>query len=284
MAVIDTTSLNATINEAWDVKVDEARYNNAVLMPRILNKSELIAKSGDIVHIQYEGTLSTTTVTAASGAFTPQAYSVTGVNVTANQWEVVSIEEVDNAAFQSFFDPSSTFPDRAGKAFAARYDAVLAGLYESFTSNVLNTNTGDTFDDIMMLTSLLKLSDRNVPKEDLSFILPPIAFYKGIFTKPEFRDADRTGLPKSVLTTNFRAPLMGVPAYESTSLTTVNTSKAAFLLHKSAMAIAMNKKNKYESARGTAAGKLSTITVMQSLYGANVFREDHGCLFYVKNS
>lgn len=285
MAVLDNTSLNASIDEAWDLVVEEGRYAESTIMPRIMNKSELVAKSGDIVNLTYEPTLTVGSVTGATGAFTPQAFTLTNVPVACDQWVQCAIEVLSKADFQSFYSPDSTFPNRAAKAMGEQFDTHLGSLYASFTSNNVGTSSDPgTFDDIAMLSAMLKLEDKKVPKNELSFILPPIALYKGILTKPEFRDADKTGLPKSVLTTNFRYSLLGVPVYVTPLLPTVDISRVGYLLHKSAMAIAMNKKNDFRRAEATAAGKFSLIVAMQSLYGVKVFREDHGCAIYIRNS
>ena len=267
--------------------VDDARYANAVIMPRVLNKSGLVSKSGDIIHLTYKLRYTVGDVTAATGAFTPQTITPTSVAVTVDQWRQVAIETVDRATAQSFWDPESDFPKDAGRAMAEDYDDKIADLYSNLTSNVVGdvTNPG-IFDDIQMLEAMLKLADRNIPKDSLSFILPPVAFYRGICTKPAFRDADKTGLPKSVLTTNFRLPLLGIPAYESTLLNTSGNelAKAAFLIHKHTFAIGMQKNNEIKRAEGTAAGKLSYIMVLNSLYGVTTFREDHGALIYIRVS
>lgn len=285
MAVLDNTSLNASIDEAWDLVVEEGRYAESTIVPRIMNKSDLVKRSGDSVNLTYEPTLTVGAVTGATGAFTPQAYTLNSVAVSCDQWVQCAIEVLDKANFQSFYSPESTFPSRAAKAMAEQFDTHLGSLYSGFTTNTVGTSSEPfVFDDVMCLSAMLKLADKKIPKNELSFILPPIAFYKGIFTKPEFRDADKTGLPKSVLSTNFRESILKVPAYETPLLTTVDQAKVGYLLHKSAMAIAMNKKNDFRRAEGTAAGKFSLIVAMQSLYGVKVFREDHGVALYIRNS
>lgn len=288
MAQLTNTELNATIDEVWDLTVMEARYQESVLMPRIMNKSDLVKKSGDTIHIPIKKRLVVGTV-SASGGFTPDAQTLTQVDVSINTWKYVSNETLDQAEAQSYWSPESDFPKDAGKVLAEDYDSAIAALYPNLVSNVVSRedNPG-AFDDDAILSSMLKLRDRNVPLNGLSFILPPIAFYLGLFKIDRFTDADKSGLPKSALTTNFRFPLLGVPAYESTLLSIVGTGPSAavkgFLLHKETLAIAMQLNNKFKRAEATAAAKLSTIVVMESLYGVKTVREDHGVLINIRNS
>lgn len=283
MAVYDNTALEATIDEKWSSKVHEGRYAKSVVLPRVLNESNLVKQSGDIVHLTYEGELTTSDVTAATGAFTPVTASLTSVPITLNQWKIVPIEIVDKAKDQSLYSPESTFPDRAGKAFGAKFDTDLLSLYGSFTDNIPWKTAGDPtlFDDTAMNYAMLKLADQDIPKDEISWFLPPIAFYKGIATKPEFTDASKIGLPKSVLTTGFRFPLMGVPAYETTTSPTADQARVGILSHKTAMAIAMNKKTEFERVRNTAAGRLSTTVLSNTIYGFSAFRTDHAVVVYI---
>lgn len=288
MAQLTNTELSATIDEVWDLSVMEARYAESVLMPRIMNKSDLVKKSGDTIHIPIKKRLVVGTV-SASGGFTPDAQTLTQVDVAINTWKYVSNETLDQTEAQSYWSPESDFPKDAGKVLAEDYDSAIAALYSGFTSNIVGREDNPSvFDDDAILSSMLKLADRNIPRNSLSFILPPIAFYLGLFKIDRFTDADKSGLPKNVLTSNFRFPLLGVPAYESTLLSTVGAGSTqvvkGLLLHKEALAIAMQLNNKFKRADATAAAKLSTIVVMESLYGVKTVREDHGVVINIRNS
>jgi hypothetical protein len=288
MAVFSTTELNATIDEIWDHDVDEARYQAGTIMQRVLNKSTLIAAHGDIVNLSVEPSkYSVGDVTAGTGAFVPQSMTISSVAITVNQWKQVSIEVVSKAEAQSFWKPESVFPKRAGSAMAEEYDNQLFDLDADLVTNVVNDATSPTtFDDSALLRSMLLLRDLNVPLDSLSFFLPPIAFYKGIATKPEFRDTDKTGLPKSLLLTNYRFKLLDVPAYESTLINTAGggLSRVGLLLHKHTFAIAMQKNNEIRRAEATAAAKLSYITILNSLFGVKTFRENHGVRIHIQAS
>lgn len=284
MGSYSNTTLANTIDKVWDTKLEDARYATSVIMPRVLNKSDKVRKSGDTVVINVKQKLTVGTV-GAGGAFTPQTTTPQLVNIVVDTWKYCSSEVDGQADAQSFWDPNSDFPTDAADALSEVYDTSLGALHSNLTSNVVGGEaTPEDFDDQAARASVLKLRDRNIPIDALSFILPPRAFYLGLFNNSNLTNANTMGVPKNVLTTNFRFQLLNVPCYESTLLTTVGSSIKGLLLHRSCLGIAMQKDHDYKRAEGTAAGKFSYIVAMQSLYGVKTIREDHGVVINIKSS
>ena len=288
MAVYANSTLtDITIDRVWDRSLLESRYAKSGLMPKVLNKSDKVRKSGEIVSIDIEGALSTGTVTAATGAFTPAAPVPTQVNITVDTWQYVAIEITDQAKIQSFWDPTSTFPKNAGKALAVAYDTALAALYSSITPNVVGSpDNPAAFGDGDARSALLQLADLNVPLEDLNFFLPPVGFYSGILSQVELTAAYSTGEGKSTLITGQMKPLLGVPITILTTLATVaaqaGNCRKGLLLHKEAMAIAMQAEHDYALVDRKPAGFLSHAGVTQSLYGVKVVRANHGVVLNIR--
>lgn len=286
MAAYDNAALNnITIDIKWDMDALEARYATGVIFQRVLNKSQNVKKSGLRVSIPIEPVYSSGTVTQATGAFTPAATAPTQANIDLNIWSYVATELTDQAQVQSFWDPTSKWGTIAGKVFATDYDGALAGLHTSLTSYVDvggSTLAPNSFTEVEAGIAMLRLANAKIPKSELSWILPAEAFYKGYGIKPELTTAYATGLPKSVLTTNFRLPIFGVPAYESVLLKTVDNAKIGLLLHKQCLGIAWQEDNEYKLADRTPALILSKVAVSQSLYGDAVIRADHGIRIFVR--
>ena len=282
MASYSNTELNATIPEIWDMELEDARYATAVIMPRISSKSDKVSKSGDIVHVTIDARLTAGNV-GSNGAFTPQVTTPTSVAITVDQHKQVAIELEDKTDAQTFWDPFSRFPKSSGAALAEQYDTDIGALHGDITTNVIGSSSPVTFDKTAFLGAMLKLANTNIPKTSLSFILPPIAFYSGLLLDTQFTSASDSGQPKNVLTTGYQFNLLGVPFYLSTLLTTSGTSIKSFLLHKSALAIAMQINNKYKYADRTAALVLSKVGVVESLYGVKTIRESHAVLINVSN-
>lgn len=281
----NTALANITIDLKWDQDLLMARYANSVIMPRVLNKSAKVKQSGQRVSIQIKAKLTTGTV-ATGGGFTPSAPAPTQANVDVNTWKYVAIEIDDQAKAQSFWDPNSDFPSDAGKALAVQYDIDLAALQSTLTglAAVGDPATPEAFDDIAARTAMLRLANANIPMDDLSFILPPIAWFQGWLAKTELTAAYATGLPKSLNNTAAKQPILGVPAFITTVLATSGTAIKGMLIHKEAFAIAFQMEHEYRLVDRTPAQVFSKMGCTESLYGVATIRSDHGVVINVRNT
>jgi len=283
MPATDTTALDVIIPEVWDLAVLDARYAESQIMSRFLNKSEKVQNFGDIVHVPIEPVLTGGTVTAGTGAFTPETWTYTEAQITVNTWRHASIDVPDNANAFSHTDVTKRLPSAAGKLLAEQVDTDLAALHADWTTGPIGSTTDPVvFQDSLILQALFSLSNGKIPKSGLSWILSPEAFYLGLFTKDRWTSADQMGLPKSVLTTNFRFPIFGVPAYETPLLANVAGVRKCFVAHKEALATAISIDTKPETARRTSALILSTVVVVQNLYGVRTIRANHARVVNIK--
>lgn len=276
MAETGTTALDVLIPEIWDLQVLDARYAEAQIMARFLNKSEKLKGFGDKIHVPIEPALAGGTVTAATGAFTSETWTYSEQVLTVDTWRHASIEVPDNAKQFSHTDVIKRLPNAAGKKLAEQIDEDLAGLHGDWTTDVIgSTQTPEAFQDKHIMEALFSFADNKIPKDGLSWMLAPEAYYFGIFTKDRWTSADQMGLPKSVLTTNFRFPIFGVPSYETPLLKKVGKVRKCFIAHKEALAAAIVIETKPETVRRTANLLLSTLVIVQNLYGVKTIRADH---------
>lgn len=284
MASFSTTELNATIDEKWDRSIEDARYANGVFLNRISNKSALVKESGDTINVTIKQKYTVGDM-GSNGVFVPQTWNANSVALTIDQNQQIAIEVEDIAKAQSFWDPDSSFPKDAGKAFAQSYDTVIAGQYADFTLTAVgDPNDPGEFDKALFQTAMLRLADANIPDTDLSFFLPPRAYYSGLLNETQLTAANEVGLPKNVLTTGFKVQILGVPFYLSTTIATVGSARKGLLLHKSALAIAFQRNNTIKRADRTAALYDSYVTMIKSLYGIKMIRADHGVVINVAAS
>ena len=273
----DNTALNSVIKELWDERIEDTRYATGVIMKNVANKSSIAVKKGDLIHVSIDQKYTVGTVSAA-GAFTPQNYAVVTSDITLNQWEQIAIRVLDRAEAQAFWQPGSNFPERAGAAYADRYDAQLAGLYTGITAQVGSTTSPSNFDKNLAQEAMLTLAKNNIPLEDLTFNLNPTAYYNGLCNEEQLTAASKSGFDKNVITTGRVFDLFGTPVSLSTNIIATGTPSVHknMLLHRSALAIAWQKDGEIEKVRGTAGGILAWIFVAQSLYGLATIRADHG--------
>lgn len=276
MADTTTTSLAVLIPQLFDMQVLDARYAKAQIMPRFLNKSQLVSKFGNKVNIPIEPKLAGGTVNQTTGEFTPEAWTFTEVELDIDKWDHASVDVIDNAQAQSHTDTLKRLPSAAGKKLAEQVDIALADLHANWTTDPVGSIDNPTiFGDGMILEALFSLSDNDIPKENLSWILSSECYYLGIFTKERWTSADTTGLPKSVLQTNFRFPIFGIPAYETSLVRKVGNIKKCFIGHQEGLATALQVETKAETSRRTSALKLSTVVIVQNQYGIKTVRADH---------
>ena len=285
MASISTTEANSTIDEKWNREIEDARYAGSVALNRIANKSGDVDKSGDIIHVTIQAR-TTTGAVGANGAFVPQAWTPTTQDVTVNQNRQWSVETEDIVKAQSWWDPDSEAPKIAGQAFAEYYDVTIFGQHTSVTGVTPSGNVENpkAFGKNAAGIALLRLADANIPKEDLSFFIPPIGYYGGIWNETQLTDAEKTGLPKSILTSGFQDKLGGVPVYSSTAIATAGTksqTRVGLLLHKSCIAFAFQRNNMIRRADRVASLVDSYVVLVKSLWGLSVIRNDHGVRIYI---
>lgn len=309
MAVLTDAQVGVFFDEKWDLEVMQAMYAEAVLMPRILNKSSLVSGSGEIVHIMTKPRLAGGSV-GSDGGFTSETVTFTEVQVNVNTWQYVSQEYTDKQSKQSIVSLEKEIPSQFGERLAEFYESDIADLILSATGWDGSTVGGGigtpgapvSFLEPNALAAVLALRRRNIKLENMSWCLSPECFYLGWLTKERMTNANTTGLPQSVLTTNFRQKILNIPAYESnllngTSATDDNGASlnaasginvagttACALLHRDFAAIATQFNNKYEKARGTAAGRLTTILVAHTLYGLVVNRARFAVPLYISNT
>lgn len=297
-------------NQVWDTQVLQGRYGKAVISKAVLNKSELVSDSGQIVHIPIKPRFAGGDVTQSTGAFTPEAPTVTDVQVNVNTWKYVAIEIVEKTSKQSIVTLETEMPNQFGERLAEFYDVDLANLFGSLTGfDSLNPGigfgtpgTGIDFDDVTATQAVAVLRRRNIPLEGMTWILPIEAWYYGWLLKERLTTAYATGLDKSAILTNSRQPILGIPASESNLLngTTATDENGivlnaatgpnaagttvGLLLHKEAFAIAMQINNKYRRYDAAPAGRLANGIVASELYGKQVVRANHGVPIYIRNN
>lgn len=287
MAVLANSDLSGiTIDRKWDTKLLPARYAASVLMPLVLNKSDMVRDSGETISIDIEPTLSVGTVTAATGQFTPSAPVPTQINITVNTWVYVSIEITKQSDIQSFWKTDSWFPSAAAKAMAIDYDQKLAALHSSVAAgNTVGVGAPDNFSDVMARAGMLRLSDLNVPKDSLTFALPPVALYNGWYAKEVLTAAHSSGFKKNLNVSGEMPSILGIPVREATTIASSTEGgiavRKAMLLHKQALGIAMQLNHSYKLVDRESAGFLSKAGVTNSLYGTAVVRSDHFIVFNV---
>lgn len=288
MASETNTELNATIPELWDEEIEQARYAGSVIMNRVTNKTDKVAKQGDSMHISIKARY-TGGPLGSNSSFVPQTMTPTSINLVINTNVQVSVEVEEQARAQSFYDPLSDFTKDAGMVMGNNYDSSLAALHSNLNLTAVGTDAAPVIFNVdAMLTALKRVAQANIPMDDgmLSFILSTDGFYDGLLREQQLTAAQSAGVPKNVLTTSYQFSLRGVPFYLSNLLADNGavTGKKGMLIHKSALAIGMQRNNLVKTADRTASLVLSTVKIVFSLYGVVTVRPDHGVVINIRSA
>lgn len=274
MAQITATELCAAIVERWRLVALKALFAKIVAKSRILNVTEDVQGMGDIMHLKINPVPTVGDITASTGAYTAEAVTITNTDLTVNKWKYVAHDVVDIARYQSDIDAIENFSQAFMPALGQQIDKDIFALWSSATTNaeIGDATNGSTFDDNIIIPAGLILDNLDIPLEDRSWFLPPVAVSQ-LQKNDKWVDADKTGLPKSVRTTGFlNLDIYGVPAYRSTQIATSGTIRKAMLIHQNGLMVGIQRNISVEKFART---QFSQPFAASVLYGVAIARNNH---------
>ena len=284
MAQITATEASPAIREIWRLTALKALFAKMVAKNRILSVTEEISQMGDIVHIKINPTPTVGDITAATGAFTAEAVTITNADITINKWKYVAHDVVDIADIQSDIDLYNNFSQAFMPALGEQIDTDILALQSSLTTNAAigDSTTGEAFGDNIILPASLILDDLKISMEDRSWIVPPVARTQ-LLKQDKWVDADKMGFDKSAKTTGFSGglDLFGTPMYISPLVVTSGSLRKAILFHREAMGVGIQRNINIEKFART---QFSTPFAGSVLYGVGVVRNNHGQVCNIKST
>ena len=290
------------IPELWSDEVIGA-YKTNLVVANLVTKLSHKGKKGDTIHIPVPARGSAS-AKAANTQVTLSAATNSVVNVSIDQHYEYSKLIEDIAEVQSLASMRKFYTDDAGYALATQVDTKLFSLGEglqggtvggsgaaawetavigsdgstAYTGN--STNAAD-ITDAGIRRMILTLDNADVPMDNRSLIMPPIAANDllGInrFTEQQFigsGDAIRTGKIGQIY---------GVDVFvTSNAPTPAGTDRAGMLLHKDALVLAeqvgVRSQTQYKQEY------LGDLFTSDSIYGVAELRNDAGVAFVVPGS
>jgi len=287
----------AAIPEVWRRKALLARYAKSWCYSRVLHVDEVVRQMGDIVHIRTLPSVTVNDVGSTNGSVTNQALSYTDTTLTVNKWKEATIDVVDKANAQAIVDILSDFSQQFGAAIAQQQDVDLFTLVAALTTNTVGSTTAgqeEQLSDELILGAIQLLDDLNVPEDDRSWFLPPVA-RKQLLRLDKFSLAYATGINAAAVqgyaknqnmgeAGSQRKPLgelYGIPVMISSKIATSGNIRQAGLIHKECLAAATQKNFRIEKL---ARVRKSTPISGDVLYGVATIRDNHGVLVNLKSS
>ena len=299
---VTTTIANNFIPELWSDEVIGS-YKSNLVIANLVTKLSHKGKKGDTIHIPVPARGSAS-AKAANTQVTLSAATNTVISVSIDQHYEYSKLIEDIAEVQSLASMRKFYTDDAGYALATQVDTKLFSLGEglqggtvggtgaaawetavigsngstAYTGN--STNAAD-ITDAGIRRMILTLDNADVPMDNRSLIVPPIAANDmlGInrFTEQQFigsGDAIRTGKIGQIY---------GVDVFiTSNAPTPAGTDRAGMLLHRDALVLAeqlgVRSQTQYKQEY------LGDLFTSDTIYGVAELRNDAGVAFVVPGS
>src|SRR5437762_4974522 len=274
---LDSTGVSTAVPAWLRTRALKARYAASKVWVKCLNGVEgdslvqgQIKKAGDRVTFQLFPSLSTTDISTTDGSFTNTDVSPTVATITINKWKNVSADLVDIVDAQAVLEWETEFSEAFGKAIAQKQDDDVLALVASLTTNT--DTTGGAFSDPKVLLGQRLLDDLEVPKEDRTWVLAPVA-HSDLLTIDKFTLANTTGFSKGIQVGDGRiVGLYGTPVVVTTRVTTTSSKRDNVLFHKEAFGVVMQRDFKLEKF---ARIRYSTNYAGSALYGVATLRDNH---------
>lgn len=275
---LDTTGVSTSLPAWLRTRALKARYASSKIWKHCLNAVEgdplvkgNITRAGDRVTFQIFPTLSTSDISTTDGSFTNTEVVVVPKSVVIDKWKNVSADLVDIVDAQSVLEWETEFSEGFGKAIGQKQDTDIADLVNDLTTNIVG-DVGNAMSDPVILQAQRKLDDLDVPKEDRTWILAPVA-HSDILGIDKFVLANTTGFSKGVQVDSGRVVgLYGTPVEVSTQIATTSGGRDNVLFHKEAFGVVMQRDFKMEKF---ARVRYSTNYAGSALYGVAILRDNH---------
>jgi N4-gp56 family major capsid protein len=307
-----TTSIAGNfIPELWSDEVIGA-YKSNLVIANLVTKLSHKGKKGDTIHIPVPSR-GTASAKVAETQVTLLASTNSVINVSIDQHYEYSKLIEDIAEVQSLASMRKFYTDDAGYALAKQVDTKLGTLWEGLQGGTVGgsdaaswetaytINSGDTalelytgnasnardITDVAIRALNLKLDDADVPMDNRSLIIPPIAA-NDLLGINRFTEQQYIGSGDAIATGKI-GMIYGADVYISSNCPTAsdstapyNTDRVGVLLHKDALVLAeqlgVRSQTQYKQEY------LGDLFTSDTIYGVAELRNDAGVAFVVPAS
>jgi N4-gp56 family major capsid protein len=299
---VTTTIAGNFIPELWSDEVIGA-YKSNLVVANVVTKLSHKGKKGDTIHIPVPARGSAS-AKSANTQVTLSAATNSVVNVSINKHYEYSKLIEDIAEVQALASMRKFYTDDAGYALSKQVDTDLVTLWEALQSGTVggsnasawetayigtgataytgNSSNAADITDAGIRAFLLKLDDADVPMDNRSLILPPIAA-NDLLGINRFTEQQYIGNGDAISTGKI-GMIYGVDVFISSNVPTTTTADTATdrvgcLLHKDALVLAeqvgVRSQTQYKQEY------LGDLFTSDTIYGVAELRNDAGVAFVV---
>ena len=265
------------IPELWSDGIYRYFEKNLVLKPFFDDYSSLVQGRGDILHIPTIQEVATATKSANTGV----AYSVnteTEIQLQIDQHIYSAKLFEDIAMIQSNEQLFDKYAQSMAYALAKAVDTEIESKLQSLgTTQTLAADNSMSNADVE--TALGTLMSNDIPKDECAFFVNPLIFADLLNSKAFVAAGSSAGIgfgaDNAAMNSGEVGRLFGIPVFQSSLIpTTASTGiEAAYLVHKSAIAVAVQQDIRVQSEYSV--DYLGTKVVADIIYGSAVTTSHH---------
>jgi len=281
---VTTAVANNFIPELWSDEVIGSYKSNLVLA-NLVTKLSHKGKKGDTIHIPVPSRGSAS-AKAANTQVTLSAATNSVVNISINKHYEYSKLIEDIAEVQALASMRKFYTDDAGYALASQVDSDLFTLAQALGGGtVVSGGTGASgasldITDAGIRKMILSLDDADVPMDNRSLVLPPIAA-NDLLAVNRFTEAQFIGSGDAIKTGKI-GQIYGVDVFVSSAAPTSGSDRIGVLLHRDALVLAeqvgVRTQTQYKQEY------LGDLFTADTIYGIGELRDNAGVAFKVPAS
>lgn len=259
------------IPEVWSREVQIARESVLVLANLVDRFDVDVASYGDIVHVPKVSNLTGGNISTSTGLLDAESPTEGEVQITIDKWKGVNMKVLDIVLAQSKPEFRKMYTEKMAYCLGQLVEADLAILAASLSQTVGTFNTDLT--DANLRRAVQYLDDARAPFEDRHFFLKP-AVKNVILGLDKFVRYDASGTARQMNVGKVPGEIYGAMVHISPETYITGTSTSNMLIHRSCLALAIQKGVKMENFARV--GWLDHFGASE-LYGVKEMRDDHGC-------
>ena len=269
--------LDVFIPELWADGVYRYFEKNLVFKPFFDDYSSLVAGRGDVLHIPTVQEVASADKSANAGV----AYSVnteTDIDLSIDQHKYAAKLFEDIAMIQSNEQLFDKYAQSMAYALAKAVDTKIEALLQTLgTTQALAADNSMSNADVE--TAIGTLLSNDIPKEECAFFVNPLIYADLLNSKAFVTNNSGAGVgfgnDNPVMRTGEVGMLFGIPVFTSSLIPTTTSTgiEAGYLVHKSAIAVAVQQDIRIQSAYDVS--YLGTKVVADIIYGAVITTSNH---------
>ena len=269
--------LDVFIPELWADGVYRYFEKNLVFKPFFDDYSSLVAGRGDVLHIPTVQEVAS----ADKSANTVVAYTVnteTDIDLSIDQHKYAAKLFEDIAMIQSNEQLFDKYAQSMAYALAKAVDTKIEALLQTLgTTQALAADNSMSNADVE--TAIGTLLSNDIPKEECAFFVNPLIYADLLNSKAFVTNNSGAGVgfgnDNPVMRTGEVGMLFGIPVFTSSLIPTTTSTgiEAGYLVHKSAIAVAVQQDIRVQSEYSV--DYLGTKVVADIIYGAVITTGSH---------